>query len=76
MLKCRDVSELTTDYLEGKLPVMTWFGVRWHLVICSMCRAYLDQLEKTMRLLGRGTLPAPDPATEARLLEARETPPG
>ena len=76
MLTCRDVTELTTDYLEGKLPVTTWIGLRWHLVLCGMCRAYLDQLQKTMRLLGRGTLPAPDSATEARLLEARDRPPG
>ena len=76
MLKCRDVTELTTDYLEGKLPAATWLGMRWHLFICSMCRAYLDQLRKTMRLLGSGTLPAPDSATEARLLDARGRPPG
>ena len=76
MLKCRDVTELTTDYLEGKLPMPTWLGMRWHLFICSMCRAYLDQLEKTMRLLGRGMLPAPDSATETRLMEARDRPPG
>jgi predicted anti-sigma-YlaC factor YlaD len=48
--------------------------VRLHLAMCSMCRAYYDQLAKTRRFLrGRG-LDAPDPHIEARLLASRPPP--
>ena len=74
MLKCRDVTELTTDYLEGKLPMPTWIGMRWHLFICSMCRAYYDQLEKARRLLRGRSFGGLDPRVEARLVAARPQP--
>ena len=65
---CRDMSELVTDYLEHALPVRTWMGARWHLVLCPACRRYYDQMRQTIRLLAGGNLPPPGPATEASLL--------
>jgi predicted anti-sigma-YlaC factor YlaD len=73
MPKCRDMTELSTDYFEHTLRWQTWLGVRWHLALCSMCRAYYDQLAKTLRLLHGRPLGEPDPATEARLVAARPT---
>jgi hypothetical protein len=29
--KCRDMTELATDYAEGALSWRQWLGVRWHL---------------------------------------------
>jgi len=75
MLKCRDFSELASDYMEGDLAPRAWLAVRWHLMLCGMCRNYLDQLRKTTRLLHGGTLPPPDAAAEARLLAAVPRPP-
>lgn len=71
MPTCRDMTELSTDYMERSLGWRTWFAVRKHLAICSRCRAYYDQLAKTVRLLRGRTLAEPDAATEARLLAAR-----
>ena len=72
--KCRDMTELSTDYAEGALSWRGRLGVRLHLAMCSMCRAYYDQLAKTRRFLrGRG-LDAPDPHIEARLLASRPPP--
>lgn len=71
MPKCREMTELSTDYLEHALGWRKRLGVRWHLALCSMCRAYYDQLAKTIRLLRGQPLPAPGPATEAQILAAR-----
>ncbi len=70
MLRCQDVSEKATDYMEGALPLRQWLAMRWHLWRCSMCRAYLDQLHKTTRLLGIGRLPPPSAELERELLAA------
>lgn len=75
MLVCRDVSELLTDYTEGRLGLRRWAGVRWHLHICPMCRAFLAQLEATRSVVARTTLPA-DEAGEAEALAHRPAPPG
>ena len=75
MLSCQDVSEKATDYMEHALPLRQRLAMRWHLRLCSMCRAYLDQLRKTTQLLSRGRLPPPSDETERQLLAAaRETP--
>ena len=73
MLTCRDMSEVSTDYLERTLGWRARLAVRWHLAICGMCRAYYDQLAKTLLLLRGRPLGAPDAATEARLLAQRTT---
>lgn len=65
---CRDMSELVTDYMEGDLPWRVRFAAWRHLRVCSMCRAYYDQLARLHRLLGRTRLPAPGPAVEAAVL--------
>lgn len=51
MLVCRDVSEMTTDYLEHALPWRSRLAMKWHLAICSFCRRHLRQLRQTTRLL-------------------------
>jgi predicted anti-sigma-YlaC factor YlaD len=73
MPTCRDMSELSTDYLEHTLGWRARLGVRWHLALCSMCRAYYDQLEKTLRLLRGRPLDGPGEAAETRILTARTT---
>ncbi|MCC6719322.1 MAG: zf-HC2 domain-containing protein [Acetobacteraceae bacterium] len=68
MLRCRDVTELASDLLEGGLPLRARLVLRLHLALCSMCRAYVDQLRKTRALLGRSRFSPPDPATEDALI--------
>ena len=72
MPKCREMTELSTDYLEHALSWRVRLAVRWHLVLCGMCRAYYDQLAKTLRLLRGRRLGGPEAAVEARLLAARD----
>jgi len=68
MLKCRDVPELASAYLDHDLPRRTWLAVRWHLVVCRLCRRYLDQLRKTTRLLRSGDLGPAAPEVEEKLI--------
>ena len=68
MLTCRDVTEHATDFMEGALPIRARLAMRLHLFACRMCRAYLDQLRRTVALLrGRG-LAEPPPAVEERIV--------
>lgn len=70
VLSCQDVSEKATAYMEGALPMRQWLAMRGHLLLCSMCRAYIDQLRKTTRLLSMGRLPPPSAEVERELLAA------
>lgn len=71
MLSCLGFTEISTDFMEGALPMRGWAGARLHLATCRNCRTHLDQLRKTKRLLERGTMPGPAAEVEARLLRER-----
>jgi anti-sigma factor RsiW len=58
---CRDMTELSTDYLEGALPIGKSLAVRWHLSICSFCRRHYRQVREAVALLRRMP-PEPVPA--------------
>jgi anti-sigma factor RsiW len=52
-MKCRDVVELMTDYLEGALSAADVARFEEHIAGCDGCRAYLEQMRVTRRLTGR-----------------------
>jgi anti-sigma factor RsiW len=52
-LTCRELVELVTDYLEGALPLGERRRFEQHVRSCSVCPRYVDQLQTTVRLLGR-----------------------
>ncbi len=76
MPSCRDMTELSTDYLERTLGWRARLGARWHLALCGMCRAYYDQVGKTLRLLRGRALDGPGEAALARILSGRPPDPG
>ncbi len=47
------MTELVTDYLEGRLPLPRRVRFQLHLGMCRHCRAYLRQMKATIRTLGR-----------------------
>jgi predicted anti-sigma-YlaC factor YlaD len=51
MLRCKELTEVATDYLEGDLSRMERLRVRIHLWMCRHCRTYLDQMRKVVELL-------------------------
>jgi len=52
---CREVVELITDYLEGRLPLEARTRLEQHLVFCDWCRVYLEQIRQTIRVAGAVT---------------------
>jgi predicted anti-sigma-YlaC factor YlaD len=51
-LTCRELVELVTDYLEGSLIPEERMRFEEHLLICEGCSAYLDQVRKTIQVVG------------------------
>jgi anti-sigma factor RsiW len=69
-LTCKELVELVTDYLEGRLSAADRERFDEHLALCEGCVAYVEQMRALIDALGR--LPEPElPAhLEADLLEA------
>ena len=68
-LACRELVELVTDYLEGRLSAREYHQFEAHLALCEGCRTYLEQMRQTIRALGRLTEDAVQPEARARLLD-------
>ncbi len=78
-MMCRDISALATDYMEGELRLRRRLAMRLHLAICSGCRGFMQQMRRTVRLVGSLPTAPPAPDAEARLLATlpdRQAPPG
>jgi len=56
MLSCKELTEIVTDYLEGRMSLMDRLLFQLHVGMCRHCRAYLRQMKLTIRTLGK--LPA------------------
>jgi anti-sigma factor RsiW len=50
-MSCQELVELVTDYLEGALSPGERARFEAHLAECSGCRAYLEQMRTTLRLV-------------------------
>lgn len=53
MLTCQQLSELITDYVEGRMPFWQRVQLQMHLGMCRHCRAYLHQMKTTQKTLGK-----------------------
>jgi len=67
---CRDVVELMTDYLEGTLSPADLARFEDHIAGCGGCRAYLEQMRKTLEVTGRIARAEPVPPSLERELTA------
>ena len=59
-LSCKEIVELVTDYLEGKLSRRDRKRFERHLAACDGCTAYLEQMRRsiaTTRALAEEDLP-------------------
>ena len=54
-LTCVELVELVTDYFEGVLPAAERARFEEHLRGCGYCRLYLDQMRRTIQVLGKLT---------------------
>jgi anti-sigma factor RsiW len=69
-LTCKELVELVTDYFEGSLPAQDRGRFEEHMMSCPPCRAHLEQLRTTMRLLGSIPEERVSPAAEEALVAA------
>ncbi len=44
MLKCKEVAENATDYIEGSLTGKHWLSWKMHLLLCRHCRRFIRYL--------------------------------
>jgi anti-sigma factor RsiW len=51
-LRCKELVELVTDYLEGSLSRRDRWRFDRHIAGCANCREYLAQFRETIRLTG------------------------
>ena len=51
-MTCKELVELVTDYLEGKLSNDVRMHFEDHLSGCTGCTNYLEQMRETIRLTG------------------------
>ena len=52
-VRCREVVELVTDFLEGALPVERRDLFERHIAMCTWCQSYMDQMRHTLDVMGR-----------------------
>lgn len=54
-LTCKELVELVTDYLEGGMGPEGRARFEEHLAMCEGCTSYVDQMRRTIEMLGRLT---------------------
>lgn len=69
-LTCKELVELVTEYLENALTPTDRARFEEHIMTCPPCRAHLDQMRKTLSVLGRVPEATVSPDAERSLLEA------
>jgi anti-sigma factor RsiW len=75
-MTCQQLTELVTDYAEGRLRFFRRVELRVHLAMCAHCRAYLQQMKATRDALGRlPAEPMPDEMKQELLRHLRSLPP-
>jgi anti-sigma factor RsiW len=68
-LTCKELVELVTDYLEGRLSVQERARFEEHLGQCPGCYTHLDQVRTTIALTGSLTEASIPPQARDNLLE-------
>jgi len=72
-MSCRDLTELVTDYMEGRMTLMQKFSFQLHVGMCSPCREYLRQMKLTVQtvggIAGAEELPVMSPEVHGELLK-------
>jgi anti-sigma factor RsiW len=71
-LRCIEVVEIVTDYLERALSPAETRRLEEHLELCPGCLAYVAQMRQTIAVLGRLDRPAAPAAFDDLLVAFRE----
>ena len=68
-MDCRELRSLADAYLDGELPPASRAEIEAHLAGCPHCRAYLAQIEETIKLAGRVEPDSLEPEARETLLD-------
>jgi len=52
-MSCQEMTELITEYLEGRMPLLQRIRFQLHVGLCCGCRNYLNQMRLTIKTLGQ-----------------------
>ena len=85
-IECRQIAELLTDYVEGRLPPATRELIDWHIDGCGPCVAFVNTFRSTVKAVRTlAEAPPVPPELKQRLIAVlrstqasrhhRETPP-
>ena len=69
-ITCKELVEVVSDYLEGRLPANDRRRLEEHLGECPYCAEYIDQMRLTIGALGELREDALSPEAHGELLEA------
>jgi predicted anti-sigma-YlaC factor YlaD len=69
-ITCKELVEIVTDYLEGRMAPNRRVLFEEHVAFCSWCQTYLDQMRETIRLTGALREEDISPDTKETLLDA------
>ena len=69
-LRCQELVELITDYLEGTLAANDARRFEAHLAGCDACSIYVEQMRLTIAAVGRVPAEALSAEASERLLRA------
>jgi anti-sigma factor RsiW len=69
-LTCQELVELVTEYLEGSLSTADRARFEEHVMTCPPCRAHIDQMRRTIQVVGNLSPDALSAAAEDDLLSA------
>ncbi|MDP9353753.1 MAG: zf-HC2 domain-containing protein [Chloroflexota bacterium] len=72
-LTCQELVDLVTDYLDEALPPSERARFEAHIADCPYCDAYLDQMRRTIRMVGMQRETTIAPAAEVELLRRFRT---
>ena len=72
-IRCQELVELITDYLEDAVDDATRAEVEAHLRLCPGCASYLEQMHSTIRTLGHVPLETLSGEAKANLVAAFRT---
>jgi anti-sigma factor RsiW len=67
-MRCRELVELVTAYLEGALSPEDSLRFELHLTDCDGCTRYVEQMRRTIELTGTLRVDDVSPEAEAALL--------
>jgi anti-sigma factor RsiW len=73
MPTCQQLTELVTDYLEGRMSDEERMQFEQHIALCRHCRGYFKQMRTIVDTLGRMPAePVPDDVMDHLVEQFRE----